>query len=237
MFDLDWVRQRLPGRQVEWFATLDSTMTEAARLARAGCASGTVVVVDQQTAGMGRQGHSWHSEAGAGLYVSMVLRVPPNPLLMLAIGLAAQKAIGMGSDLRWPNDVLLGGRKCAGVLANSEAGAVIAGIGINVAHAGFPAELAKMATSLRLHGSSVTREQLLVDLVQQVEAFAALDAESIRTRFLESSSYAQGLRVRVEGEGRTIEGLTQGLNPAGFLIVREDNGKDTTILAGGVRPA
>ena len=230
----------LPGRRVEWFATLDSTMTEAARLARKGCASGTVVVADQQTAGIGRQGHSWHSEEGAGLYVSIVLRVPPNPFLMLAIGLATQKAIGLhtgnAADLRWPNDVLLDGKKCAGVLANAEAGAIIAGIGINVAHTRFPDELQNLATSLRLHGSSATREQVLVDLVREVEAHAALDGEEIRARFLESSSYAQGLRVRVDLEGRTLEGVTQGLDPSGFLLVREDNGKETTILAGGVRP-
>ena len=122
-------------------------MTVAARLAREGCASGTVVGADQQTAGIGRAGHSWHSEPGSGLYVSIVLRLALGPeslpLVMLALGLATQHAIadvtGLAPDLRWPNDVLLGEKKCAGILAQMEGDAVIAGIGINVGHSQFSA--------------------------------------------------------------------------------------------------
>ena len=139
----------LPGRRVEWFPSLDSTMIVAAQLAREGCASGTVVGADRQTAGMGRAGHSWHSEADAGLYVSIVLRLALGPdslpLVMLALGLATRDAIadvtGLAPDLRWPNDVLLRERKCAGILAQMEGDAVIAGIGINVGHVAFPPKL------------------------------------------------------------------------------------------------
>ena len=157
----------LPGRRVEWFPSLDSTMTVAARLAREGCASGTVVGADEQTAGIGRAGHSWHSEPEAGLYVSIVLRLALGPeslpLVMLALGLATRDAIadvtGLAPDLRWPNDVLLGEKKCAGILAQMEGDAVIAGIGINVGHASFPPEIAPLATSLRMAGASVSREE------------------------------------------------------------------------------
>jgi len=87
----------LPGRRVEWFSSLDSTMTVAARIAREGCASGTLVGADEQTAGIGRAGHSWHSEPEAGLYVSIVLRLALGPealpLVMLALGLATRDAI------------------------------------------------------------------------------------------------------------------------------------------------
>jgi BirA family biotin operon repressor/biotin-[acetyl-CoA-carboxylase] ligase len=177
-FDLQRVREQLPGRRVEWFDSIDSTMNAAARLAREGCAPGTVIGAEEQTAGIGRHGHSWHSEAGAGLYVSLVLGLPLSadalPLVMLALGLATQETIaqatGLAADLRWPNDVLFGGRKCAGILAQLEGGVVIAGIGINVSHARFPPEIEDLATSLRLEGAAaVSREDLLVALIRGVD--------------------------------------------------------------------
>lgn len=248
-FDLSRVREQLPGRRIEWFESIDSTMNAAARLAREGCAPGTVVGADEQTAGVGRHGRSWHSEAGAGLYVSVLLKLPLDaealPLVMLALGLATQEAIphvtGLAADLRWPNDVLLGGRKCAGILAHLEGGVVIAGIGINVSHAQFPPEIADLATSLRLEGAAtVSREDLLVALIRAVEDCCRIltkeGAAAILTMFNRASSYAQGRRVRVEQEGALLEGVTCGLDPSGFLRLREENGKETTILAGGVRP-
>ena len=107
----------------------------------------------------------------------MVLRLPlaarDLPLAMLALGLGVQEAIvettGLAADLRWPNDVLMNGRKCAGILAQLEGDAVIAGIGINVSHTEFPAEIADLATSLLLSGARVEREDLLVALVNAIE--------------------------------------------------------------------
>jgi len=248
-FDLPRVREQLPGRRVEWFESIDSTMTAAGRLAREGCAPGTVVGAEEQTAGVGRHGHSWHSEPEAGLYVSLVLKPPLGaaalPLLMLAMGLATQQAIAqmtnLAADLRWPNDVLLGGRKCAGILAHLEGGVVIAGIGINVSHTRFPPEIEDLATSLRLEGApAVSREDLLVALIRAVDdCCRILTTEGpavILNMFSRASSYAQGRRVRVEQQGATLEGVTCGLDPSGFLRLREENGKETTILAGGVRP-
>lgn len=248
LFDLPRVRAQLPGRRIEWFDSIDSTMTAAARLAREGCAPGTVVGTEEQTAGVGRHGRSWHSEAGAGLYVSLVLRLPlaaeALPLVMLALGLAAREAIaqvaGLAADLRWPNDVLLGGRKCAGILAQLEGGVVIAGIGINVSHARFPPEIEDLATSLVLEGAAISREDLLVALVRAVDDCCRIltgeGAPVILKMFSHASSYAQGRRVRIEQEGAILEGVTCGLDPSGFLRLREENGKETTILAGGVRP-
>jgi BirA family biotin operon repressor/biotin-[acetyl-CoA-carboxylase] ligase len=247
-FDLQRVRAQLPGRCIEWFESIDSTMNAAARLAREGCASGTVVGADEQTAGMGRHGHSWHSEAGVGLYVSLVLRLPLGaealPLVMLALGLATQEAIaqvtGLAADLRWPNDVLLGGRKCAGILAQFEGGVVIAGLGINVSHTRFPPEIESLATSLRLEGAAVSREDLLIALVRAVDDCCRIltkeGAAAILKMFSRASSYAHGRRVRIQQEGAILEGVTCGLDPSGFLRLREENGKETTILAGGVRP-
>jgi BirA family biotin operon repressor/biotin-[acetyl-CoA-carboxylase] ligase len=229
-------RFEIAGRAVHWFESVGSTMTVAAELAREGCAGGTAVVADEQTAGIGRHGHSWHSQPG-GLYVSIVLRLArPLPAMMLALGLAARRAIvattGLQPDLRWPNDVLLDGRKCAGVLAQLEGGAVIAGIGINVNQTEFPDELE--ATSLLLAGATATRENVLAALLEAVDRYCSEEPEEIRRLFEASSSYARGRRVRAEQDG--IEGVTRGLDASGFLIVQRDNGQDATILAGGVRP-
>jgi BirA family biotin operon repressor/biotin-[acetyl-CoA-carboxylase] ligase len=248
-FDVSLVRQRLPGRHIEWFQSVNSTMTLAARLARDGCESGAVVGADGQVAGIGRHGHTWHSEAEAGLYVSIVLRLAVDvrslPIVMLALGLAAQQAVsqasGLAADLRWPNDVLVGGKKCAGILAQLEGDAIIAGIGINVNHTVFPTEIEPLATSLKLAGGPVAREDLLVALLQAVDecchVLAVDGADAVLRLFAKASSYAQGRRVRVEQDGAIIEGVTCGLDASGFLRVRGNDGRETTILAGGVRPA
>ncbi len=245
----DLLSRSSPGRRVEWFTSIDSTMNEAARLAREGCPSGTIVGADEQTAGIGRHGHSWHSEPGAGLYISFVLRLALDsdalPVVMLALGLATQQAIaeatGLAPDLRWPNDVLLDGKKCAGVLAQFEGDAVIAGIGINVHHASFPPDLAPIATSLHLAGAcGVSREPLLAALVRAVDdsckILTVIGPVAIRSGFTRASSYATGRRVRVEQDDGFLEGVTAGLDPSGFLLLRLDNGTETKILAGGVRP-
>src|SRR5215469_14278160 len=167
----------IPGRRIEWFDSIDYTMIRAAALARERCPHGTIVGADEQTAGVGRQGRSWHSKKGEGLYVSMVLRLPVEsralPVVMLALGLAAQEAIAqtasLAPDLRWPNDVLLGGKKCAGILAQLEGDAIIAGIGMNVHHAAFPDEIRDLATSLALEGAHVGREGLLIALALAID--------------------------------------------------------------------
>jgi BirA family biotin operon repressor/biotin-[acetyl-CoA-carboxylase] ligase len=247
-FHAEEVRSKLPARRVEWYPVVGSTMTVAAELAREGCPSGTVVGADEQTAGIGRLGRSWNSQPDAGLYVSLVLRVSlaaeSIPLVMLALGLAAKEAIealtDLHPDLRWPNDLLIEERKCAGILSQWEGSAIIAGIGINVNQSAFPEGLDTPATSLRLCGERVRREDLLIELVNAVDPSIDVlhrhPAEILR-RFTAASSYANGRRVRVEQQGRTLEGVTCGLDPSGFLILREESGARTTILAGGVRPA
>jgi BirA family biotin operon repressor/biotin-[acetyl-CoA-carboxylase] ligase len=239
----------IPGRRLEWLASTPSTMLVAAQLAREGCAAGTIVVADEQTAGIGRHGRRWHSEPGAGLYTSLVLRPDLSaaqlPVIMLALGLAAREAImrtaGLATDLRWPNDVLIGGKKCAGILAQLEGGAVIAGIGINVSQRVFPEGFDTPPTSLALEGANVSREALLIVLAECADQFCSIAASrgagAIIRLFTAASSYARGRRVRADAQGRWIEGIAQGLDRSGFLRIREDNGTIVTILAGGVRPA
>ena len=226
------MRRRLPGRQIDWFDSIDSTMTEA----KMSPLPGRIVGAEEQTAGVGRHGRKWISEAGTGLYVSIVLAAQPLPVIMLSLGLATRDAIASVSnldvDLRWPNDVLVNGKKCAGVLAQVEGDAIIAGIGINVSQTGFPSDLDTPATSLLLEGVHVSREDSFVALIKAVARYSELSADEILRLFADASSYVCGKRVRVEAG---LEGVTCGLDPAGFLRVREDNGAETTILAGGVR--
>jgi len=218
----------------------DSTMKEAA-----GHPPGTVIVAEQQTAGQGRLGRSWHSEPGAGLYVSIVLEpvgeAAELPVITLALGLAAQEAVqnvaGVTCDLRWPNDLLIGERKCAGILVQLEGGVIIAGIGVNVNHTSFPEELAGTATSLRLAtGREHSREELLAALLNAVSSYIALLEEegpdAVLRLFARASSYVHGRRVQV---GR-LTGITDGLDPTGFLWLREESGQRHLIRSGGLRP-
>jgi BirA family biotin operon repressor/biotin-[acetyl-CoA-carboxylase] ligase len=218
-------------------------------LAAEGAPSGTVVGAEEQTAGQGRHGRSWHSEPGAGLYVSIILRrhfAPATlPVVTLALGLAAQEAIlkstNLACDLRWPNDVLIQSKKCAGILTVLEGSAIIAGIGINVNHSSFPVELGAIATSLRAAGGRVqSRERLLMNLLASVDTYCdLLETEGrgpVIEMFARASSYVSGRRVCVDQDGSELRGTTAGLNDSGFLLLQSDDGTSSVIVAGGVRP-
>jgi BirA family transcriptional regulator, biotin operon repressor / biotin---[acetyl-CoA-carboxylase] ligase len=237
------------GRRVEWHTTIGSTMTEASRLAAEGAPSGTVVGADEQTAGVGRRGRSWHSEPATGLYISVILRLALDPAIMpvvtLALGLAVTEAIlkatDLSCDLRWPNDVLIQSKKCAGILTQLESSAIIAGIGMNVNHSRFPEELSGIATSLRIaSGRTHSRERLLLELLPAIDRYCVLLENDGRAPILEmfsrASSYVSGRRVCVDQDGSTLLGTTAGLAESGFLLLRGDDGRDHQIVAGGVRP-
>jgi BirA family biotin operon repressor/biotin-[acetyl-CoA-carboxylase] ligase len=233
--DNDRLRRAFPARTIHYHASIDSTMTAAAHLP-----IGDIVLADEQTAGQGRHGHSWHSAPGDGIYCSLVL--PQSPLLTLALGLATHTAIfestGLVCDLRWPNDLMLSDRKVAGILVQAVGRNAIAGIGINVNHTEFPDDVNTLATSLRLAaGRPIQREEILLALLPAVGTIVAQDKSAILEAFTHLSSYASGLRVQVLQPDGVIEGTTAGLNPDGFLIVRRDDGTDTLIIAGGVRAA
>jgi BirA family transcriptional regulator, biotin operon repressor / biotin---[acetyl-CoA-carboxylase] ligase len=227
---------------IHWHDSLPSTMDVAAELAASGCEPFTAVVADEQTAGQGRLGRSWHSERGAGLYVSIVLRVAePPPIITLALGLAARDAIqrtaDVAPDLRWPNDLLIADRKVGGILAQVQHGAVIAGIGINVNQTAFPPDIEAIATSLRIAaGRDLDRRELLRAVIASVRRFVSLTSAELRAQFTAASTWARGKQVIIE-EPVAISGLTAGLNDDGFLLVRDDTGRVHTIVAGGVRAA
>ncbi|HET8548709.1 MAG TPA: carboxylating nicotinate-nucleotide diphosphorylase [Bryobacteraceae bacterium] len=227
---------------IHWHDTVPSTMELAAALAAKGCEPFTTVVADEQTAGQGRFGRTWHSEKGSGLYASIVLRLSePPPVVTLALGLAAREAIyrtaAVVADLRWPNDLLLDNRKVGGILAQVQHGAVIAGIGINVNQTAFPPELQPVATSLRIvTGREHDAHDLLAQLIAGVRRFVSLTPADIREQFAAASTWVRGKHVRIEGSS-PISGITAGLNEDGFLLVRDDTGRLHTVVAGGVRAA
>jgi BirA family transcriptional regulator, biotin operon repressor / biotin---[acetyl-CoA-carboxylase] ligase len=235
VMNVEAIRAALPNRRIDYYPTIDSTMRAAA-----GLPTGSIVLAGEQTAGQGRHGHAWHSEPHSGIYCSIVFY--PAPVLTLAIGLGVAEAItevtGLVCDIRWPNDAMLAGKKCAGILVQLVNNAAIAGIGINVNHASFPPELAAEATSLRLQTDKWwSREAIVIALIPAVERFAALRIEEILDLFTHASSYALGRRVVVHQPDGDTHGVTAGLDPAGFLKVRKDDGTYTLVLAGGVRAA
>lgn len=235
-------------RTIEWHETIGSTMHRAAELAGEGCAAGTIVGADVQTAGQGRLGRLWHSQPG-GLYFTMVLRPKVEmrdlPMVTMAIGVAVADALqmfaGVQVDLRWPNDVMVGERKLVGILTQWHGGAVLAGIGVNVGQEEFPEEVRTIATSLALETGRVQNRQVLLKAIAasvdtHVEILETSGVTAILRLFANASTYVSGKRVKVELPGGDVIGTTAGLTPDGFLLLRKDDGEEITVTAGGLRP-
>lgn len=247
------------------FDSIGSTSTALLEAAAEGAREGAVFIADEQTAGRGRGGHAWHSEPGHGLYVSALVRpsllLRDALLLSLATGLAVQRAVrevvAVELDLRWPNDLLVQcadgrARKCGGILVESavEPGPdpllryAVIGIGLNVHHESFPAEIAKLATSLRQVAPAnvaLSRTALLIAILRALDLeLDALEREAesghagLLERFAAASSWVRGKRVQVPEQGG-YTGTTSGLNSRGFLLVDTDDGQQRTVLSGGVR--
>ena len=252
----DLLRQHLKGsmfsKKVHHYFRTDSTNRVALDLGYANEPEGSVVLAEEQTAGRGRAGRSWHSERANGIYVTLLLRprISPvqAPLLTIMAGLSAHAAMraqtGLQPDVKWPNDLMLNGKKLGGILTEMHAEItlvrfVIVGIGINVNQEKFPPELSGVATSLRAEtGKSQSRLELLARLLREFETdynrFLRDGPSSIIERFTQVSSYARGKRVRVSNGSESYVGLTAGLRPEGLLQVQQDDGTLTTVLAGDV---
>ena len=255
----DMLKQRLKGslfgKRVFHFFKTDSTNRVALELGHAGAPEGAVVLAEEQTAGRGRAGRKWHSERAAGIYATLLLRpklAPVQaPLLTMMAGLSAHTAVqaltGLEVDLKWPNDLLIRGKKVGGILTemHAEPGQirfVIVGIGLNVNQEKFPGELANTATSLRVEaGKAQSRMELLVRLLREFEGdynrFVHEGVASVVARFESISSYAKGKRVRVTNGTESYAGTTAGLGPEGLLQVQRDDGRMMTVIAGDVAEA
>lgn len=248
------VKGTLFANDIHHYFRLGSTNVAAMHAGSAGEPEGAVFLAEEQTAGKGRGGHSWHSVESAGIYCSVLLRPRVAPadalILALAAGVATADAIktvtGLDADLRWPNDLLFGTRKFCGILTELNAEAtrvryVVVGIGINVNHAEFPEDIQKVATSLRLQsGRAWSRVEVTAALLKSLDRIygellrgGAEARKSIISRFEEMSSLAKDRRVFVEEDGG-YAGISHGLDERGFLQV-STMGAVRTVLSGGVR--
>jgi BirA family biotin operon repressor/biotin-[acetyl-CoA-carboxylase] ligase len=240
--------------RIRHYFRIGSTNVAAMEAAAKGEPEGSVLFAEQQTAGRGRGGNSWESAPSDGIYCSVILRPQLSPadalLLSLIAGIAVAEAVeqttGLHPDLRWPNDVLIEERKFCGILTEMNAEAtrvryVVVGIGINVNQPSFSAELEPIATSLCIaSGREWSRVQVTAALLKSLDAWyrrlsdgTADSRSAIFRKFEERSSFARSRLVHVDEEGG-YEGVTEGLDNRGFLLVRTDRGL-RTVLSGGVR--
>ncbi|MBI5479860.1 MAG: biotin--[acetyl-CoA-carboxylase] ligase [Deltaproteobacteria bacterium] len=240
------------GRELRALERVGSTNDEAAAWARAGAPEGALVLAETQEHGRGRVGRRWHSPPGENLYLSLVLRPPrpPHelPPLTLAAGLAVFDvcaARGLRPELKWPNDVLLGGKKVAGVLTEMSSEAervlhVVIGLGLNVNGTKFPAELRERATSLRLASGPgappLGRAALLCDLLLRLEAryheFLDRGPAAVVAAFRERWA-GRGRAVRVQAGDAVLRGVAQDVDDGGALLVAR-GGAIERVLSGEV---
>lgn len=244
------LKTKTMGQSIYFYEETDTTNNRARELALEGAPEGTLVVAEKQTAGRGRRGKVWESPLGTGIWMSLVLRPQIMPaeasVLTLLCGLATAEAIeaetGLSAGIKWPNDILINGKKAVGILTEmdcemSEVHFVIPGIGINVNTASFPPEIADIATSLYLEcGKTVSRRRLVHKVLERLE-------EHYKT-FLRTGSFTAmledyrkhcitlGKEVHVLGrEPFFAEALD--ITPEGELLVRRaDNGKEEVVFSG-----
>ncbi|WP_437817957.1 biotin--[acetyl-CoA-carboxylase] ligase [Sorangium sp. So ce1078] len=251
------------GRPLAVAAETGSTNDDARSAAAAGAPHGAAFLADAQTQGRGRGGRAWHSPPGENLYLSVVLRpgLPASSVapIALVMGLAVASVVdrhlahlarlasptrrGDGAvaevRLKWPNDVLAGGRKLAGILVEAQlrgdcVSSVIVGVGLNVHTSSFPPELSERATSLAMLGiADVPRELLAAELLQAIGDVAARFEAGKLAPFAEDLAridWLRGRRVEVAG----VAGVAAGIDPEGHLLIRGEDGVLRAVAAGEV---
>ncbi|MGH9936345.1 MAG: biotin--[acetyl-CoA-carboxylase] ligase [Blastocatellia bacterium] len=240
-----------PPFTIHHFTSLGSTNDHLK--AMVGAPEFTCVVADEQTAGRGRRARTWHSSPGDGLYLSVLLLPRADssskiPLISLLAAVAVAETLierGVaGVDIKWPNDVLAGGLKISGILAEAaNAGSkslrLILGVGVNLNHRSFPPELSETATSVAIEtgGRAVVeefRDQLLEKIARWYELWRRDDSGSIVNRWSRLSTYTRDQRVSVTLDDEKIIGVTGGLTETGALRLVVDSGEVKIILAGEV---
>jgi BirA family biotin operon repressor/biotin-[acetyl-CoA-carboxylase] ligase len=232
------VRDRLTplGSRFEFFPTVGSTNDVAAHHAATRDDEGAVFVADAQTSGRGRRGRTWFSPPGAGLYVSTILRPSRSRereratlLTTMAAGVAivegVARATGLTPSLKWPNDLYVGKRKLAGILAEGVGDSVVLGYGINISTAAFPSELGDLATSLETElGRSVDRAtvfaETLASLARRYDDLLSARFDAILHAWRALAPGAQGARVSWATPAGERSGVTAGIDDRGALLVR-----------------
>jgi BirA family biotin operon repressor/biotin-[acetyl-CoA-carboxylase] ligase len=233
------------------FEEIDSTNSEAARQARLGASEGLCVIAGSQSAGRGRNGRSWVSDAGAGLYFSIVLRPRFDarfyPLITLMAGVAVHAALtefDLKPDIKWVNDILIDDKKISGILSESidtPAGtAVIVGIGINLTANSFPGDIANLATSVENESGKRLQPGEMAEVLTRFLSYfySVLSGENGPAEIIEQwrrrSSYFCGKQVRVDLGDHSLDGVTDGLEENGALRVKTLDGSVTIVHAGDV---
>ena len=244
------------GRRMHWLESTASTNDVAARLAESGAEEGTTVVADMQTAGRGRHGRVWFSPPGAGLYVSVIVRPGtgldndenPAALLTLASGVAIAEAVraatGLPAEIKWPNDVLIGGRKLAGILAEAavQAGVlqfIVVGFGVNLQPAAYPPQLASRVTSIEVETTRpAERALILAEILAALgERYADLRAgrfDAILSAWRQLAPSLRGALVEWDSPAGVVRGFAQDVDRHGALLVRV-GAKVERVIAGEVR--
>jgi BirA family biotin operon repressor/biotin-[acetyl-CoA-carboxylase] ligase len=235
---------------IEYFTTVGSTNDVALQRATSGEHEYRVIVADAQTSGRGRRGRAWFSPPGAGLYVSTVL-MPARArdaaratlLTTIAAGVALVEGVGRATGLvpalKWPNDLYVGRRKLAGILAEAAGGAVVLGYGINVGAASFPPELADRVTSIESElGRPVDRPRVLAETIAALAAryddLLAGRFDAILDAWRARAPGCRGARISWTTAAGERSGVTAGIDDQGALLVATGNGIER-IVAGEVR--
>jgi BirA family transcriptional regulator, biotin operon repressor / biotin---[acetyl-CoA-carboxylase] ligase len=253
---IDYIKENLKtagfGQKLYYFEKLGSTSDQLKELAAGSVPEGTIVIAEEQKAGRGREGNSWYSPPGVGLYLSLLLRPLASPIKMqgltLALGCAAAKtlenAAGVPVEIKWPNDLYCKGRKLGGILTESEmsqdqVGSVIIGLGLNLNNQMLPLELCETATSLELEsGRHIFREDLLIALLNALEqdyqrfrerGFSAF-MDELRPRFFLNQKW-----VLITGDdGRHQKGVVTGFDAQGALLLIDQEGRNLSCSSGTV---
>ncbi len=243
--------------EISAYLRIGSTNEEALRRARAGAKDGTLVIAEHQTAGRGRQGRKWMSQPRAGLYFSLLLR-PRRPiehwpilthvasvsLARVLRGLGEKRLLRSLPDIKWPNDVLLSGKKTAGILlevATDSLGgrAAVVGVGVNIRAESIPADLAEAATALDLEARApIPRRRLLVQFLGNFRelflTFEQGNSSAIIEEWKATSTMWNGTLVNIVENGRVRAAVTRGLTESGALQIWSEDAGEQTILAGDV---
>lgn len=241
------VRERLGifAHRILWYPDVGSTNDIAAALADHDDEEGLVVIADRQTAGRGRLGRSWASPPGVGIYLSAVLRPPSTvaPLLTIAAGVAVADGIasatGLSTHLKWPNDVQVGERKLAGILAEGAVSHVVLGIGVNVQPAAYPADVSARATSIESElGRSVDRGLVLAEclaaLASRYRELLIGSRRAVIDTWRKRAEPMLGRRVEWDSASGRLSGLAVNIDDDGALIVTGASGT-LRIRSGEVR--
>jgi BirA family biotin operon repressor/biotin-[acetyl-CoA-carboxylase] ligase len=242
----EWQDAELPqGYRLELRESTGSTNDDVREAARAGAAAGLVIVAERQEAGRGRRGAAWVCPPGEGLAFSVLLRPSEKkalwPRLSLAAGLAVAEGLdrhGVSSEVKWPNDVWIGGKKIAGILVEAGDDFVVVGIGVNVSVTEFPNALADSATSLALEfGTSTERSAVLASVLDRLLVWQSKighDFEELLRRFRERCALT-GKQVRLTAADGILSGEVAGIGDGGELLVRTPEGLRQIVQAEEVR--